>query len=256
LIQLVYGESGEIQSHSVDREGPSIGCKDHDWIGYSIGDRAKLLLTLAQLLLNALSVVDVGQEEIPRGYLTFRIPHRAATRLEPSISTICAPATQLNITDLARFERPSKRFEHTWKVVSMNDIGSGPVLQLLTGFAEKFQDLLVKKLHLAGWAHRVYESGDVVDDRAKIGLALQQLLLGALAIIDVCKKEVPGGDFSLCVSHRETADLEPSIYAVGTPAAVLYFVNETLFDRLDASLHYVGKIIGMNRVRQGPVLQF
>jgi hypothetical protein len=61
-------------------------------------------LGLTQHFLGAFSVVDVSQEEIPRGYLTFRIPRRAATRLEPSVRTISAPTTQLNIADLARFE--------------------------------------------------------------------------------------------------------------------------------------------------------
>jgi hypothetical protein len=78
--------------------------------------------------------------------------------------------------------------------------------------------LVVKKFHLARWAHRVYEPGDVIDDRAKIGLALQQLLLSALAIIDIRKQEIPSLYFVLRISHRKTADLEPSIHSVGTPA--------------------------------------
>src|SRR5215468_8274471 len=137
----------------------------------------------------------------------------------------------------------------------MNDVGPGPILHLLTGFAEILQDLLVYKLYLPRWAHRVYEPGNVIDDRTKIGLALQQLLLGMLAIIDVRQKEIPRGYFVFRISYRETADLEPAIRSIRTPAAVLYVVNATLFDRLDASLDYAGKIIRMNGIRQRPVLQ-
>src|ERR1700757_488579 len=137
----------------------------------------------------------------------------------------------------------------------MTDIAFSPVPQLLTAFAEKFQDLLVKEFHLARWAHRVYEPGDVIDDRAKIGLALQQLLLGTLAIIDVCKKEIPRGYFVFRISYREPADLEPSVHSVCTPAAVLNLVDPALFDRLDASLDYARKVIRMNGISQGPVLQ-
>src|SRR5215831_20884211 len=123
----------------------------------------------------------------------------------------------------------------------MNDVGSGPVLHFLTCFAEKLQDLLVNKLYLPGCAHRVYEPGDVIGYRAKIGLALQQPLLGMLPIIDIRKQEIPSCYFVLSISHRKAADLEPSIHSVGTPASVLYFVDATLFDRLDASLDDVGK---------------
>src|SRR5215470_13075140 len=137
----------------------------------------------------------------------------------------------------------------------MNDIGSGPVLQLLTCFAEIFQDLLVNKIHLAGWTHSVYEAGDVIDDGAKIGLALQQLLLGTLAIIDVCKKEIPRGYRVFRISHREAAHLEPSVNSIGTAAAVFNLVHPALFDRLDASLDDTGNIIRMNGISQGPMLQ-
>jgi hypothetical protein len=61
-------------------------------------------------------------------------------------------------------------------------------------------------------------------------------VLGTLAIIDVCEKEIPRGYFVFRISHREAAYLEPSVHSVGTPAAMLYFVDATLFDRLDASL--------------------
>src|SRR5215472_11073465 len=140
------------------------------------------------------------------------------------------------------------------EVFRMNHTGSGPFLQLLTRFAEILQDLLVNKLYLTRWVQRVYEPGDVIDDRAKIGLALQQFLLGTLAIINVCKKEVPRGYFVVRVSHRKTAYLEPSVYSIRTPATVFYVVNTTLFDRLNASRYYAGKVIRMNGIRQRPVL--
>jgi hypothetical protein len=51
---------------------------------------------------------------------------------------------------------------------------------------------------------------------------LPQLLLGPLTVVDVGKKEIPGGYLIFRISYWEAADLEPSVYAVGTPTTVLY----------------------------------
>src|SRR5215469_1321277 len=175
--------------------------------------------------------------------------------MEPSVSTIRAPNTGLDVKDLARLDRPSYRLHYARKVLMMNDIGSGPVLQFLTCLAEILQDLVVEKFHLTRWAHRMHEPGNVIGDRPKIGLALQKLLLGSLAIIDVCKEEIPGGYFVFRISQWEAADLEPSIHSVSTPATMFDFVDSTLFNGLTTSLHDARKSIRMNGISQGPVLQ-
>src|SRR6516225_9653994 len=59
FIQRVPGEAREIQSHLVHVACLAIRCQDYDGLANSIGDRAKVLLTLSQRLLGALALCDV-----------------------------------------------------------------------------------------------------------------------------------------------------------------------------------------------------
>src|SRR5215469_271488 len=141
------------------------------------------------------------------------------------------------------------------KIIGMNNADPGPVSHLLGCFAEILQGLAVGELDLAHCAQRSHEPGNVVDDLPKGEFSRMQSFLCALTIIDVCKKEVPRGYFVFRVSHRETAYLEPSVHSVRTPAAMFDVIDTPLFDRFDASFDYAGKIIRVNGITQGPVLQ-
>ena len=62
------------------------------------------LRSLAESLFRLLAVIDVSKEEIPCGYRTFRISHREAANLEPSVNAIRASTTVLNLIDLPGFD--------------------------------------------------------------------------------------------------------------------------------------------------------
>src|SRR6185312_14730885 len=65
IHRLAEAESRLIQKHLVRVEHCTIRCQDSDWIGNRIGDREKFLLTLFQLLLGALPVIDVSCRSVP-----------------------------------------------------------------------------------------------------------------------------------------------------------------------------------------------
>ena len=94
--------------------------------------RLKLRSLDLQSLFSFFAILDVCKKEIPGGYRTFRIPHWEAANLEPSVYAIGASATMLNVVDLSGFDRLFARFDHARKVIRMNGIDEGPVLQLLT----------------------------------------------------------------------------------------------------------------------------
>src|SRR5262249_12337660 len=75
------------------------------------------------------------------------------------------------------------------------------------------------------------------------------------AIIDVYKKQIPRGYLVFLISHRETADLEPSINAISAAATVLNLIDLPRLDRFFACLNYARKVIWMNRTDEGPILQ-
>jgi hypothetical protein len=102
----------------------------------------------------------------------------------------------------------------------------------------------------------VHESGDVIGNRAKIGLALPQLQLGTFAVIDVRKKEIPCSYRIFRISGWEATNLEPLVHSVNTPRAVLNLIDLSRFDRLFPCLDYARKVVRMNDIGQGPVPTF
>ena len=114
-----------------------------------VDDQAQIALARLQSLFSLFAIIDVCKQEIPGGYRTFRIPHWEAANLEPSINAISAPATVLNVIDLPRFDGLYSGLDYARKVIRMNGIDQGPVLQLLVCFAEILQGLAVEKLDFA-----------------------------------------------------------------------------------------------------------
>src|SRR5260370_13235900 len=60
---------------------------------------------------------------------------------------------------------------------------------------------------------------------------------------------------TLRVPHRESANLEPEVYAIGTPATVLNVVRKPGFDRTCKRDDHAGAIVGMHNIAGSPVLQ-
>ena len=162
---------------------------------------AEVGLGLQQGLLRELAIIDIGQQEIPGAYRTFRIAHWEAANLEPSIDAIGAPTTVLNRIDLARFDGLCQSLNHAGKVIRMNGIDEGPVLQILICLAEILQDLAIEELDLARCAQRSYEPRNVVDDLPPGHFPRAQAFLSPLAILDIQIDSVPFDDFPRFVSQ-------------------------------------------------------
>src|SRR4029450_10297835 len=129
-----------------------------------VKERAHFEFSYTQNFLCSLAIVDVCKEEIPSAYRTFRISRGKASNLEPSVNTIRASATMFNLVDLSRLDRLFARLDYARKVIRMNGIDQGPVLQLFTRFAEILEGLLVEKFHFAHCSCRRHKPGNVVDD--------------------------------------------------------------------------------------------
>src|SRR5262249_54002943 len=125
-----------------------------------------------------------------------------------------ASTTLLNVIGLARFDRFSPRLDCARKIVRMNNVGPGPVLQLLSCLAEILQNLTVEVLDLAGCSRRMHEPWNVVDDLPPGEFLGTQGFLPSLAILDVDIRSVPFDDFPRFVPQRAGAKQEPAICAV------------------------------------------
>src|SRR5215469_2933101 len=51
-----------------------------------------------------------------------------------------------------------------------------------------------------------------------------------IKVIEVCKEQIPGVYFVFRISHRETADLEPSINAISASTTMLNVIDLSRFD--------------------------
>src|SRR6516164_8540576 len=138
-------------------------------------------------------------------------------------------------------------------VVRMNRFRPAPALGLFRGHTGVIEPHLIEEVTEAIGASRPCCCGDRIDDLGKIALGRLQSLFRPLTVIDVSEEEIPRPDRIFCISYRDATNPKPSIYTVGTPAAVLDVVDGALFNRLDASLDDAGKVIRMNGVAQSPV---
>src|SRR5262249_690258 len=155
----------------------------------------QIALARLQSLFSLFAIIDVCKQEIPGGYCTFRIPHREAANLKPSVNAISTPATVLNVIDLPRFDGLHTGLDYPRKIIRMNGIDEGPVLQLPMCFAEILQGLAVQKLHLAHCTRGSHKPGNVVDDLPPGQFPRTQGLLSPLAILDIHMGSVPFDDF-------------------------------------------------------------
>ena len=223
--------------------------------GDDVDHQAQIALARLQSLFSLFAIIDVCKEEIPGGYRTFRISHREAANLEPSVNAISASATVLNLIDLPRFDRLFARLDYARKVIRMNGIDEGPVLQLLICFAEILQGLAVEKLHLAHCARRSHEPGNVVDDLPPGQFPRTQGFLSPLAILDIYTGSVPFDDVARFIPQWIGAKQEPSIGTVETANTRLRVDrsarSQTRLPILDKSL----TVVRMNRFRPPPALR-
>ena len=74
--------------------------------GDGVDHQLQVALVRTQSLFGHLAILDVGQEQIPCGYRTLRIPHRQAANLEPSVNAVSAATTVLDLINPPGFDRP------------------------------------------------------------------------------------------------------------------------------------------------------
>src|SRR5215813_2580996 len=161
----------------------------------------------------------------------------------------------LDIKWLALRDRVARNFDTLSKIVRVNNVVRLPLLCLLRRFAEILQQWSIEDLWCAIRRKAGKKARHVVQGRARIKFSRTQVFLRPLAIIDVRKEEIPRGYLAFRVSHRKTAHLEPSVDAISASAAVLNLVDLPRLDRLFARLNHTRKVVRMNGLDQGPVLQ-
>src|SRR6266849_7686354 len=142
----------------------------------------EVTFVLPKFLLSAFPVVNVSQQHVPAGDTTFRVSRGESARLEPAVHAIGTPLAELKIMRLPGFDRVPPRVDHARKVMRMDSVAGGPILQFLGRLAEIFQDLAVDKFDLACRTQGTHKPRNGVDDQTKARLTLLARRLVALAL--------------------------------------------------------------------------
>src|SRR5258708_3274030 len=89
---------------------------------------------------------------------------------------------ELKNIGLPGFDRAPPRLDRARKIIRMDGVARGPILQFVCRLAEIFQDLAVEVLDLARGAQGTNKPRNRVDDPTKAGLTLLERDLVALAL--------------------------------------------------------------------------
>jgi hypothetical protein len=76
----------------------------NDETGDTVHNQAQIALVYPHSLFSLFAILNIGKEPIPPGYLTFSSSDCAAPSLNPSVNTINASITMLNLEILAGFD--------------------------------------------------------------------------------------------------------------------------------------------------------
>src|SRR6516164_6403422 len=256
LLCLLRRAAEILQKWSIEDLGCAIRRKAGKKARHVVQERARVEFSRTQGLLCSLAIIDVCKEEIPRGYLVFRISHWEATNLEPSVNAISTAATMLNLVDLSRFDRLFAHLNYARKVIRMNGIDQCPILQLFTGFAKILQGLPVQKLNLAHRSRRGHEPGNVVDDLPPGQFPRTQGLLSPLAILDVYTGSVPFKDVAPFILQWIAANQEPAIGTVKTANSRFRVDRGARSQTRLPLLDKFRTVVRVNRFRPPPALCF
>src|SRR6266849_2640829 len=83
-----------------------------------------------------------------------------------------------------------------------------------------------------------------------------QVLLSALALVDICHQAVPADNAAFGITLRKPSHLAPSVHAIGSTAAMLELERLSRFDRAPPGVAHARNVIRMAGVVGGPILQF
>src|SRR6266446_963995 len=156
----------------------------------------ELPLVLPEFLLRPLSLVSVSQQHVPACDTTFRVSRGESARLEPAVHAIGTPLAELKIMRLPGFDRALPRVDHARKVIRMDSVAGGPILQFLGRLAEILQELAVEELDLARGIQGTHEPRNAVDDQAKVLFIRLESPLGTFPLFEIGVRSVPPDDSS------------------------------------------------------------
>src|SRR6185295_18423595 len=156
------------------------------------------MLALAKRLLGAPAIVDVVQQYAPPVNGAVGIAKRAAPALKPTIDTVRSLEALLRLEGIADGDRSRDDSDVIRQILGMNGVDRLPLLEVLQRPAEVVQQLAIHDFDLTGPTQQTNETRDVVDDQARILLALFQVL--------ICHLELTG---SLCNAFVELARDSP-----------------------------------------------
>src|SRR6266853_2428449 len=200
------------------------------------------------------ALVDIRNQVIPTNNAPFGITLRTRSKVEPTVHSIGSTATSLQITRLPSCDGPPIGFDHARKVIRMDGVAGGPILQFLSGLAEVFQDLAVDKFDLACRIRGRHKPRNTVDDQAQTLLIRSESVLSALPVVNIRQQVVPTDDPPVGIALRETAGLKPSIGAIGPTEPMLNLVCLTGFYGAAPIRRHPCAVIWMQK--RGPLLQF
>src|SRR5215472_2221598 len=221
--------------------------------GNGVDHQAQIALARLQSVFRLFAIIDVRGKCIPVENASLDLAYRNHADLKPAVYAIEPTEAMLDIKWLAFRDRVAKDFDTVGKIVRVNHVVGLPRLCLLRRAAEILQKWSIEDLGCAIRRKAGKKARHVVQERARVEFSRTQGLLCSLAIIDVCKEEIPRGYLVLRVSYREAANLEPSVNAIRAATTVLNLVDLARLDRLFACLDYARKVIRMNGINQGPV---
>src|SRR5258707_1158747 len=122
----------------------------------------------------------------------------------------------LKIIWLPGFDRAPQRIDHARKVIGMDRIAGGPILQFLSRLTEILQDLAIEKFNLARRVQGTHHPWNSVDDETKAFFTLLESRLVALSIFDIGIRTEPFDNLSMRVQRRRRPEKEPTIHAIET----------------------------------------
>src|SRR5580704_4526589 len=86
--------------------------------------------------------------------------------------------------------------------------------------------------------------------------SLPQFTLGALAVVNVGRQDIPTDNATLCVTKRTNSHVEPAVDAIGSTATILKLKRLPSFKRALPGVDRGKNVIRMKSVACRPILQF
>ncbi len=161
------------------------------------------------------AILDVGQQPVPAEDAALLVEERLAEHVEPAVGAVGAAHAVIHLVAGAGCDCPDPGAERGFHIVGVKEVGPPVPHQVADGNAEVVDDALIDRLQGSIGKGGPDECGDGVDDQTKAALALEEGLLGALAVFDVGVGSVPLDDVAGLIAERSAAEEKPAVLAVG-----------------------------------------